>query len=102
MVVDGDGEDLLRLVLPDHVLVERLLDLAGGGDGAALFLRVFAALGGGRGAGADAELAENRDEEPAEALVGVGQGLQRGDRLQFIVREALVAELVAPGERGET
>jgi hypothetical protein len=39
VIVDGDGEDLLRALLPDHVLVEDLLDLRGlrdrgrGGDG---------------------------------------------------------------------
>src|SRR5205823_8857114 len=29
VVVDGDREDLLRALLPDHVLVEDLLDLRG-------------------------------------------------------------------------
>ena len=32
MVVDGDGEGLLGLLLPDHVLVEDVLDLLRGGD----------------------------------------------------------------------
>ena len=32
VVVDGDGEDLLRLVLADHVVVEEGLDLRRGGQ----------------------------------------------------------------------
>ncbi len=32
VVVDGDGEGLLRLVLADDVLVEKGLDFAGGGS----------------------------------------------------------------------
>jgi hypothetical protein len=32
VVVDGDGEDLLALLLPDHVVVEELVDLAGLGE----------------------------------------------------------------------
>jgi len=40
MVVDGDGKDLLRALLADHVIVERLLDLGGLREAATLLLEV--------------------------------------------------------------
>jgi len=40
VVVDGDRKDLLRALLADHVIVERLLDLGGLREAATLLLEV--------------------------------------------------------------
>src|SRR3989442_15042344 len=83
MVMDGHGKNLLRTVLPDHILVEHRLDLGGLGERADLpRLFLFPLLG-------DDVVAE------LDALVADGDGGPR-DQLTDVVL-ALAAERALEG-----